>query len=59
MIEVTVHRTVFQVGQGSQFFVPRGISKFNIVGNQYLLKNVWDEECQLFFCHGKEVITPS
>ncbi|KAJ3185765.1 hypothetical protein HDU85_001124 [Gaertneriomyces sp. JEL0708] len=47
-VEVQIHKTVFVVKTGSQFFVPRG--------NQYRIKNRANREAKLFFCHGKETV---
>ncbi|KNC97677.1 uncharacterized protein SPPG_07141 [Spizellomyces punctatus DAOM BR117] len=47
-VEVQIHKTIFVVKTGSQFFVPRG--------NQYRIQNVASREAKLFFCHGKEVL---
>ena len=46
-VQVQIHKTVFTVGTGAQFFVPRG--------NQYRISNSGYKEARLFFCHGKEV----
>ncbi len=66
-VEVQIHKAVFTVGAGSQFFVPRGTSQLlnpdyyaskNInlnVGNQYRIDNTGTREARLFFCHGKEI----
>ncbi|KAJ3010953.1 hypothetical protein HKX48_007123 [Thoreauomyces humboldtii] len=46
-IEVQVHKTLFVVRTGSQFFVPRG--------NQYRISNISNREAKIFFAHGREV----
>jgi mannose-6-phosphate isomerase-like protein (cupin superfamily) len=47
-VQVQIHKTVFTVGTGAQFFVPRG--------NQYHILNSGQKEARIFFCHGKEVV---
>ncbi|KAI8905721.1 hypothetical protein DFJ77DRAFT_478762 [Powellomyces hirtus] len=47
-VEVQVHKTIFVVKTGSQFFIPRG--------NQYRIANHGNREARLFFCHGKEIV---
>ncbi|KAI9096414.1 Mif2/CENP-C like-domain-containing protein [Phlyctochytrium arcticum] len=47
-VQVQVHKTIFVVKTGSQFFVPRG--------NQYLIQNQTNREAKLFFCHGREIV---
>jgi hypothetical protein len=56
-VEVKLHRTVFVMGKGGMFVVPRGnIAEFAklIVGNFYSLKNVGDKDCRLFFAQAVE-----
>ncbi|PSR87058.1 kinetochore CENP-C fungal-like protein [Coniella lustricola] len=46
-VTVTVADTVFSIGRGGQFFVPRG--------NYYSMENVLDKPARLFFSQGCEV----
>lgn len=50
-VEVTVHKTLFRLQEGGQFFVPRG--------NMYCIVNVGRGEASIFFCHGKQVRDPN
>ncbi|KAJ3026406.1 UNVERIFIED_CONTAM: hypothetical protein HDU68_005704 [Siphonaria sp. JEL0065] len=45
-LKVTIHKSSFEVGEGSQFMIPRG--------NQYSMKNTGSGEVKLFFLQGKE-----
>ncbi|GAA5996175.1 Mif2p [Rhodotorula paludigena] len=47
-VSVTVHRTVFTIGPGGTFFVPRG--------NAYRIQATSNREVKLFFAQGRRVI---
>ncbi|GAA5938232.1 hypothetical protein JCM3775_002922 [Rhodotorula graminis] len=47
-VSVTIHRTVFSIGPGGTFFVPRG--------NQYQIQATSNREVRLFFSQGRRVI---
>ncbi|KAJ3020218.1 UNVERIFIED_CONTAM: hypothetical protein HDU68_010303 [Siphonaria sp. JEL0065] len=49
-LKVTIHKSSFEVGEGSQFMIPRG--------NQYSMKNTGSTEVRLFFLQGKETEVP-
>ncbi|KAI0137421.1 cupin domain-containing protein [Xylariales sp. AK1849] len=47
-VEVTIAQTVFRIGKGGMWFVPRG--------NHYSITNDTEQPARMFFCQGCEVL---